>query len=73
MVCTDRSGKEQHRQVGVGSVLISGSLDGVMVAHWPGMQRDVGSSPALGAIFPIFITPMTLVAVITILYKLHAV
>ena len=35
--------------------------------------RDVGSDPALGTIFPIVITTMTLVAVIMILYKLGAV
>ena len=39
-------------------MVTSGSLHGVMVAHWPRMLV-VGSSPALGTIFPIFITPMT--------------
>ena len=31
VVCTDLSGKELHRQVGVGMVMISRSLAGVMV------------------------------------------
>ena len=35
--------------------------------------RDVGLSPALGTIFPIFITPMTLVAVTMMLYNLLSV
>ena len=34
--------------------------------------RDLGSSPTLGTVFPIFIKPMTLVAVTMILYKLQA-
>ena len=34
--------------------------------------RDVGSIPSLVTIFPIFVTPMTLVAVTMILYKLCA-
>ena len=32
VVCTDLSGKEPHRQVGVGRVVTSGSLGGVMVS-----------------------------------------
>ena len=32
VVCTDLSGKEPHRQVGVGMVGISGSLGGVMIS-----------------------------------------
>ena len=35
--------------------------------------RDVGSIPALGTLFPVFITPITLVAMARILYKLYAV
>ena len=31
VVCTDLSGKEPHRLVGVGRVVTSGSLGGVMV------------------------------------------
>ena len=70
VVCIDLSGKEPRRQVGVGIVLTSGSLHGVMVAHWN--ARDVGLSPALGTIFTIFITP-TASSMTTILYKLHGV
>ena len=32
VICTDLSGKEPHRQVGVAKVVTSGSLDGVMVS-----------------------------------------
>ena len=39
IVCTDLWGKELHRQAGVGIVVTSGSLSGVMVAHWPGMPN----------------------------------
>ena len=35
--------------------------------------RHVDLIPALGIIFPMFITPMTLVVVTMILYKQHAV
>ena len=35
--------------------------------------RDVGLTPTLGTVFPIFSAPMTLVVVSMILYKLHAV
>ena len=35
--------------------------------------RDVCSNPALGTVFPIFVTPMTLIAVTMILYKLSTV
>ena len=38
----------------------------------PEMAKGVGSNPALDTIFPMFITPTTLVAVTRILYKLHA-
>ena len=31
VVCTDLSGKESHRQVGVGRVIASGSLGGIMI------------------------------------------
>ena len=41
-----------------------------MVAHWPEMWV---LSPALSTVFPIFVTPTTLVAMTTILYKLCAV
>ena len=35
--------------------------------------RDMGSSPALDTVLPIFVTPVTLVGVTMMLYKLHAV
>ena len=44
-----------------------------MVSTLAQNARGVGSIPALGTIFPIFNTPMTLTAVIKILYKLCAV
>ena len=37
------------------------------------LARDVGLSPALGRVFPNFITHTTLVAITMILYKLCAV
>ena len=51
--CTDLSGKELHRQVGLSSVVTAGSLDGVMVSTMTRNVRAVGSISALGAIFPI--------------------
>ena len=38
----------------------SGSLTGVIISTQAQNTRDVGSTPAVGAIFPIFITPTTL-------------
>ena len=52
-------------------VVTSGSLGGVIVSTLAQNARDEGLIPILGAIFPIFITPTTLVAVTVILYKLH--
>ena len=44
-------------------MIVSASIDGVMVSiltiEW--LARTVGSKPALGAIFPIFVTSMALV------------
>ena len=57
MVCTDLSGKESHRHLGVGAVVTSGSLGGEMVSTLVRTERDVGLIPAPGTIFPIFITP----------------
>ena len=37
VVWADRLGKELHIQVGMGMLVTSGSLYGVMVEHWPGM------------------------------------
>ena len=51
---------EPYRQVGMGRVVTSGSLVGVMVSTLAWNARDVGYIPTLDAIFPILITPMTL-------------
>ena len=56
IVCTDLLGREPHIQVGMA---ISRNLGGVMVSTLSLNQRDVGSIPALGTVFPIFTTPMT--------------
>ena len=53
---TDLSGK-----VGMSKVMTSGSLCGGMVSTPTWNARDVGLIPALGTIFTIFITPMTIV------------
>ena len=37
-------------------MVTSGSLCGVRVAHWPEMP-DMSLIPALGTVFPIFVTP----------------
>ena len=73
VVSPDLSGKEQCRKVAVGRVVTSGSLGGVMVRTLAWNARDVGSIPALGTIFRIFITFTTLVALTMILNKLCAV
>ena len=54
-------------------VVKSGSLDGVMVNTLALNARGVGLIPALSAIFPIFITPMTLAVMSMILYKIPAI
>ena len=51
VVCTDLSDKN-----GMGKVIRSGNLGGVMVITMARNAKDVGSIPALGSIFPIFIT-----------------
>ena len=58
--CTDLSGKEPHRQTDrCGDwVLTSGSLGGVMLRTLVQNARDVGSIPAPGALFAIFIMYM---------------
>ena len=58
--CTDLSGKELHRQVGMGKMVTSVSLGGIMVSTLAWNARDVGS--ILGTVFPIFITPMIFVS-----------
>ena len=55
VVCTDLSGKEPYREVGVGSMVTSGSLGGVMVNTLAWNARNVGT------MFPIFTTLMKLV------------
>ena len=52
-------GKELYRHVGVDIVVTVGGLDGVKVSILTRNAKDVGSIPALGRIFPSFITPMT--------------
>ena len=51
MVCTDFSGKESSSQ------LTPESLSGVMVSTLSQNGSGVGSTPVLGTVFPIFITP----------------
>ena len=57
VVCPDLSSKELHIQVDIGMAVTSGSLGDVMVSALVQSARDVGSIPAIGEIFPIFITP----------------
>ena len=61
--------------MGVGRIGTPGSLGGVIVSIRAWNARDVGLIPALGNIFPIFITPLTkkLLVMTMILYKLLAV
>ena len=59
VVCIDLLGKEQHKQVCVDRVATSRSLGGLMASTPAWNARDVGSIPALGAIFPILITRTT--------------
>ena len=56
VLCDELSNKEPHRQLDVGNVMTSGSLDGLMVSFLAWNAMGVGSNPSLGAIFPIFIT-----------------
>ena len=57
VVCTDLSGSHVEREIGAGKIVTPASLDGVMASILTRKVRDVGSIPAPGAIFPIFITP----------------
>ena len=57
--CTDLSDKELHRQVGMGIVVTSGSLRGLMFSTLNRNARFVGSIPTLSTLFPIFIIPST--------------
>ena len=57
--CTDLS-DSKDRQVGVGTVVTSDqSLHGPTVSILARNARDVGLIPILSTIFPIFITPTT--------------
>ena len=57
VVCTNLSGKELHRQVGVGRVLASGCLGGVMVST---LARDIRGMLSTRAMLVISIPLMTL-------------
>ena len=59
VVCTNLSGKEPDKQVGVHSMMTSENLGGIMVSTLN--VRGAGLNPDLGAIVLIFITPITLV------------
>ena len=48
-----------HIQVGMGSMVTAGSLDGGMVSTLARNARDVGSTPALGTLFLIVVTATT--------------
>ena len=63
VVGTNLSGKEPHRHVALGRMVTSGSVGGVMVSTlaW---ARNVCSIHTLGTIFPIFITPTTMISII---------
>ena len=50
---TDLSGKNPYRQVGMGTVVTSGSLGSVMVSRLAHNVRYVSLIPALGTILPI--------------------
>ena len=52
VVLTDLWGKELHRQVCVGIVVMSERVHGVMVAHWPGMPEMWVRVPLLAQYFP---------------------
>ena len=54
-------------------MVTSGSLADIIDSTLTRSARDVGLIPALGAIFPIFITPMRLITIIIIQYKLRSV
>ena len=69
VICTDLWGKELHRQIGVGMVVISGILCGVMVSTLTRNAQHVRLNPTLGTIFPIFITRATILWELTILYR----
>ena len=51
VVCTDLSAKTPPRQVGIGRVVTSGSLGGVMVSTLARSARDVSSAPKQDILF----------------------
>ena len=55
--CTDLSGKKLHRHVGVGIVVTTGSLRGVMASTLALNARYACSIHTVGTIFLIFISP----------------
>ena len=70
---TELLDKEHHREVGITRVVTSGSLGGVMASTLAQYWRGVGLNPALGTIFPIFITHLSPVPwPDSFLYKLWA-
>ena len=54
VVCTDLWGKELYRQAGVGIVMTSGKPMWYNSSTLARNARDVGPSPVLGTVFPIF-------------------
>ena len=60
VVETDLSDKKLHRQAGVDGTVTS-EMCGVIVNRLMQIARDVGSIPALGVLFPIFIIIIKLV------------
>ena len=56
VVCIDLSVKEPHTQLGVGRVVTSGTQCGEMIRTLAQKVRDLGTIPALGATFRIYIT-----------------
>ena len=73
VVCAELSGKKLHRQVGIGRVVTSGNLGGVMVITLTRNARDMGSIPTLSVLFRILTNLMMLVAMTKIMYKVHSV
>ena len=61
IVWTDNPSKYPYRKVGVGRMVISGSLGWVVVSTLAQNARDIHLIPALGTICDLFITPTALV------------
>ena len=59
VVCTALWGKGLHRQVSMGIVVTLGKPTWCNGSTLARNARDVGTSPALGTVFPIFSTPTT--------------